>query len=46
LGDILSDDEDQEGGKMDKLALIRSGNVQKLLNTIPPDFKLAEIHAV
>ena len=39
LYEILSDDEDVEGGgQIDKLELIRRGDVQKLLMQIPPDF--------
>jgi|LauGreDrversion4_2_1035121.scaffolds.fasta_scaffold59781_5 hypothetical protein len=41
LNEILSDEEDTEGGKIDKLELIRRGDVQKLLMQIPPDFTLA-----
>ena len=46
LNEILSDEEDAESGKIDKLELIRRGDVQKLLMQIPPDFKLAEINGV
>jgi hypothetical protein len=46
LNEILSDEEDTEGAKIDKLELIRRGDVQKLLMQIPPDFTLAEINGV
>ena len=45
LNDILSDDDDDD--KQTALQKIKeSGNVQKLLMHIPPDFDLAEINGV
>ncbi len=47
LQEILSDEEDAEsGGQVDKIELIKKGEVQKLLMQIPPDFDLAEINGV
>lgn len=45
---LLSEDseDDEEKKAQDKIALLKSGNVQKLLMQIPPSHEQAEIHGV
>jgi hypothetical protein len=45
INDLLSDDDDDES-KNTAEELKKTGNVQKLLMAIPPDFELAERNGV